>query len=143
MKRPRGFAAVELAIRNAHGAEASGFYLLDNNEDGLCWRLTLLDQARHSLDLRYFLWYGDDSGILLMKRVVQAADRGVHVRPIVDDLLTIGRDFRTATLDAHRNHEFPLLGPVDECTVLTYMALYDQLIWESLMAICLLWTDAA
>jgi cardiolipin synthase C len=106
-----GFATLESTIRRAHDDETSGFLLLDRNEDGLRWRLALLDQARHSLDLQYFLWYGDDSGVLLMKRVVQAADRGVHVRLIVDDLLTIGRDFGTAALDAHPNIEIRLFNP--------------------------------
>ena len=54
--------------------------LLDSNADGLRWRLALLDSARHSIDLQYYTWFGDVSGRLLLKRMVDAADRGVKVR---------------------------------------------------------------
>ena len=50
------FAAIETAIRNRHGAEASGFELLDRNEDGLRWRLALIDSAiteRYMLGARW------------------------------------------------------------------------------------------
>lgn len=86
------FAAIEAGIRDAHGPEASGFELLDRNEDGLRWRLALIDSATHSIDVQYYLWYGDASGRLLMKRVFDAADRGVKVRMLVDDLNTVISD---------------------------------------------------
>ena len=44
------FAPIEETIRQIHGAESSGFQLLDRNEDGLQWRLALMDSARSSLD---------------------------------------------------------------------------------------------
>ena len=102
--------------------ESSGFYLLDRNEDGLQWRLALMDLARSSLDLQYYIWYGDDSGILLMKRVVHAADRGVKVRIIIDDLDTLLRDAATpeirdryfGALNAHPNIEIRLFQCVEK-----------------------------
>jgi len=112
------FAPIEETIRQIHGAESSGFHLLDRNEDGLQWRLKLMDLARSSLDLQYYIWYGDDSGILLMKRVVHAADRGVKVRIIIDDLDTLLRDAATpeirdryfGALNAHPNIEIRLFN---------------------------------
>ena len=112
------FAPIEETIRQIHGTESSGFYLLDRNEDGLQWRLALMDLARSSLDLQYYIWYGDDSGILLMKRVVHAADRGVKVRIIIDDLDTLLRDAATpeirdryfGALNAHPNIEIRLFN---------------------------------
>ncbi|KPK67580.1 MAG: hypothetical protein AMJ84_12750, partial [Acidithiobacillales bacterium SM23_46] len=86
---PNGaFAGLESEIRTAHGPEASGFELIDSNEDGLRWRLALIDSARQSIDLQYYLWYGDAAGRLLVKRLLDAADRGVKVRVLVDDLNT-------------------------------------------------------
>jgi cardiolipin synthase C len=66
------FASMEAAIRAAHGAQASGFELLDRNEDGLRWRLALADSAKHSIDLQYYLWYGDAAGMVLLEHVVAA-----------------------------------------------------------------------
>ncbi|MGZ9080488.1 MAG: phospholipase D family protein, partial [Burkholderiales bacterium] len=85
-------AATESAFADRVGTHASGFRLLDTNEDGLRWRLALIDSAQHSLDLQYYVWWGDDSGDLLIKRVIAAADRGVRVRMVLDDLSTILED---------------------------------------------------
>jgi putative cardiolipin synthase len=114
------FAGLEATIRNGHGPDASGFALLDSNEDGLRWRLALIDSARHTIDVQYYLWYGDVSGRLLMKRVLDAADRGVRVRMLVDDLNTVisdasgkvqVRDEVAAWLDAHPNLELRVFNP--------------------------------
>jgi putative cardiolipin synthase len=59
------FAVLESGIRAAHGPEASGFELIDRNEDGLRWRLPLIDSARQSIDVQYYLWYGDAAGRLV------------------------------------------------------------------------------
>lgn len=109
----------ETAIQRQHGDEASGFHLLDRNDDGLQWRLALIDSAQSSLDLQYYLWYGDDSGLLLMHRVIAAANRGVKVRIRIDDLDTILRDAATpelrdhpfAVIDAHPGIEIRLFNP--------------------------------
>jgi putative cardiolipin synthase len=106
-----GFTAVEANVRERGGPGASGFMLLDRSHDGLYWRLALIDQARHTLDLQYYLWYGDAAGTLLMHRVMKVADRGVRVRIIVDDLLTFGPDVDTAKLDDHPNIEVRLFNP--------------------------------
>jgi putative cardiolipin synthase len=117
---PHGpLAAVEQRIERRAGPDRSGFRLLDSNEEGLRWRLALIDSAQQSLDLQYYVWWGDDSGHLLMSRVIEAADRGVKVRLILDDLSTIledeshpkVRDFSAAALDAHPNIEVRLFNP--------------------------------
>ncbi len=117
--RPGGdLAGVEARLRARAGPDMSGFRLLESNEDGLRWRLALIDSARHSLDLQYYVWWGDESGNLLMKRVIDAADRGVKVRLILDDLSTILRDEThpelrdgaAALVDAHPNIEIRLFN---------------------------------
>ena len=112
------FAPIEASIRAQDGPDASGFMLLDSNEQGLSGRLALIDSAKHSLDLQYYVWFGDAGGVLLMKRVVQAAKRGVKVRIIVDDLSSMLRDMTTpevrdrlvAAIDAHPNIEVRLFN---------------------------------
>ena len=76
------FVTLEEAIRAANGPDASGFRLLESNLDGLKWRLVLIDSASHSLDLQYYVWFGDATGQLLMARLIAAADRGVKVREV-------------------------------------------------------------
>lgn len=109
----------EKSVMQKHGPEVSAFHLLDRNAEGLEWRLALIDSAEISLDLQYYLWYGDDSGLLLMQRAIAAADRGVKVRILIDDLDTILRDAATpelrdhpfAAIDAHPNIEIRLFNP--------------------------------
>jgi putative cardiolipin synthase len=111
-------AAVEAALERRAGPDQSGFLLLESNEQGLRWRLALIDSAQHSIDLQYYVWWDDESGNLLMKRVIEAADRGVKVRLILDDLTTILedeahprlRDAAEALIDAHPNIEIRLFN---------------------------------
>jgi putative cardiolipin synthase len=111
-------AEAEASVAQAHGLGRSGFRLLESNHDGLTWRLALVDSAQQSLDLQYYTWWGDEGGNLLMKRVVEAADRGVKVRLILDDLSTVlvdethpkVRDRAAALIDAHPNIEIRLFN---------------------------------
>ncbi len=91
-------AATENRLRAEHGEGASGFLLLSRNEEALLWRLALVDSARHSLDLQYYVWFGDKSGQLLLARVIAAADRGVRVRLLFDDLNTLLHDMSSVEL---------------------------------------------
>lgn len=83
-------ADVTNAIRSKNSGEHSGFSLLDSNEEALRWRLALADSAQSTLDAQYFIWHGDASGLLLLSRVLDAADRGVRVRLLIDDLMMGG-----------------------------------------------------
>jgi putative cardiolipin synthase len=105
------FADLEAAFSEKHGTEKSGFLLLDNNAESLQQRLMLIDEARYSLDIKYYLWYGDDSGELIFKRAMDAAKRGVRVRLITDDILLISEDENIAVIDAHPNVEIRLFNP--------------------------------
>jgi putative cardiolipin synthase len=107
------FAPIEERIAGAHGPETSGFRLLERNAEGLQWRLVLIDSATHTLDLQYYVWFGDASGQLLLARLIAAADRGVRVRILFDDLNTMLRtmaspelrDAMLSRIDRHPNIE--------------------------------------
>ena len=98
-------------IRQQHGPDNSGFKVLDGSFDALYWRLALIDSASSSLDIQTYLWYPDNTGRLILERAVLAADRGVRVRLLVDDLLTIGRDQLIRELDERPNIEVRLFNP--------------------------------
>lgn len=105
------FADLETEFSHKHGTRKSGFLLLHNNAESLRQRLMLIDAARYSLDIKYYLWYGDDSGELIFKRVMDAAGRGVRVRLIADDILLLSEDKSLAVIDAHPNVEIRLFNP--------------------------------
>jgi putative cardiolipin synthase len=98
-------------IFTEHGKEYSGFKLLDGSMEAFSWRLALIDSAVSSVDIQTYLWYPDNYGRLILERAVLAAQRGVHVRMIVDDLLTIGLDQTIRQLEDHPNIELRLFNP--------------------------------
>src|SRR3954468_7468944 len=75
-------------------------------------RVLLANVAEKSLDVQYYIWHGDQVGYLLFEALWQAAERGVRVRLLLDDLNTRGLDATIATLDAHANIEVRLYNPL-------------------------------
>src|SRR5688572_13247410 len=65
----------------------SGVYVLETGEEALITRAWLVDHARESIDVQYFIWSTDNIGILAAAALLRAAERGVRVRVIVDALL--------------------------------------------------------
>jgi len=98
-------------IRTANGPEHSGFHLLDGSRDALMWRLALIDSAVSSVDIMTYLWYPDVAGRLILERAVLAAERGVHVRLVIDDLMTLGQEQILADIENHPNIELRLFNP--------------------------------
>ena len=112
---------------------ASGFLKLFRNDDAMHWRLLLADMAEETLDMQYFIWKADASGDLLLDRVIKAADRGVRVRILVDDIYIIGADRSVAALSQHPNIEVRLFNPMQGrgtstlLFVLEYLGRIEQL----------------
>jgi putative cardiolipin synthase len=98
-------------IAAEHGPEYSGFKALDGSKEALDWRLALIDSAVSTVDIQTFLWYPDNTGRLILERAVRAAQRGVHVRMLVDDLLTIDLDQLIVELENQPNIEIRLFNP--------------------------------
>ena len=96
---------------NRHGPGVSGYAPVDLNSDGLRWRLALIDSAERSLDLLYYLWYDDPSGLVMLEHVIEAAERGVRVRVVVDDALFLKGKSSLAALSAHPKIEIRVFNP--------------------------------
>jgi len=104
-------ARVTEKIQADLGPNRSGFMMLARNDQALQWRLALTDLAEHTIDIQYFIWHGDESGLLLLKRLVRAADRGVRVRLLVDDILIKKGTLAIPALDHHPNFEIRVFNP--------------------------------
>jgi cardiolipin synthase C len=89
----------------------SGFLPLADGMRAFASRVALIDAAERSLDIQYYIWHPDTAGILLADRLLKAADRGVRVRLLLDDLDTEGKDVVLAQLDAHPGIEVRLFNP--------------------------------
>jgi len=89
----------------------SGFYALKEGIEAYAARLLLVQTADKSLDLQYYIWKDDLTGKTLLTKVLAAADRGVRVRLLLDDLDTTNEDDLLHVLDAHPNIEVRLFNP--------------------------------
>lgn len=90
---------------------SSGLMLLSANLHAFAVRAHSARCAGRSLDLQYYYWLDDLTGGLLAKEVVAAAERGVRVRLLLDDINTGGRDTGYLALDSHPNIEVRLFNP--------------------------------
>lgn len=89
----------------------SGIRTLRDARDAFAARYMLASAADRTLDVQYYIWRRDLSGVLLMKALVDAADRGVRVRLLLDDTGTTGLDDVLAAVDAHPRIEVRLFNP--------------------------------
>ena len=74
-------------------------------------RAALADVAERSIDTQYYMIHNDVVGSLFIDRLYKAAERGVRVRLLIDDIDQEGRDKGLAVLDAHPNIEVRIFNP--------------------------------
>lgn len=89
----------------------SGFALLSSGLDALCARAALIDGATSTIDIQYYLFHDDASGSWLAEKLLQAADRGVKVRVLIDDVNLLNRAVKIALVDLHPNIEVRRFNP--------------------------------
>ena len=104
-------ADVSLKVGETLGREQSGFLLLTPNHEALKWRLALIEHAVSSIDVQYFIWQADEAGKLLFNRLIKAADRGVRVRLLVDDLVFAAKDRSIAAICRHPYFDVKIFNP--------------------------------
>ena len=89
----------------------SGFFPMTDGIDALASRLLLAERAERSIDAQYYLIKDDVVSHLFIGVLLRAADRGVRVRLLVDDMFTSGADAGIAALDSHPNFEIRIFNP--------------------------------
>jgi len=89
----------------------SSFYPLSRPMDALAARLFLIDHATVSLDVQYYIYHDDQIGGIIAAHLVKAAQRGVKVRILLDDMDTSNKDNELAQLQLHPNIELKLFNP--------------------------------
>jgi putative cardiolipin synthase len=93
-----------------HGGN-SGFRMLAVGVEGFLARVQMVNAAEKTLDLQYFIFRADETGQLITEAALRAADRGVHVRVLIDDAETIEGDDQLVALDAHPQIEVRIFNP--------------------------------
>lgn len=89
----------------------SGFYLLLNDLNAFAIRIKLIDLAEKSIDAQYYLFHDDMVGNLFLEHLLAAADRGVRVRLLLDDMGAFGQDEKLKALSSHHNISVKVFNP--------------------------------
>lgn len=88
--------------------------LLESSMDALGMRIHLAQQARSRIDLQYYILHDGLTTRLLLQALLDAADRGVQVRLLLDDMTLYGQDARIAALACHANIDVRLFNPLEQ-----------------------------
>ena len=89
----------------------SGVLPLIDGPDAFAARIALIRAAEQALDVQYYIWHRDATGLILLEELRRAAERGVRVRLLLDDNGIPGLDRLFATLNAQDNFEIRLFNP--------------------------------
>ena len=93
------------AYETAQHEGQSGFYPLRQGMDALGVRLRLAEKAEKSIDLQYFLMKNDTAGAVMANALLKAADRGVRIRFLLDDVFTTVPDHSFLLINKHPNRD--------------------------------------
>jgi len=101
----------------------SGFRLIGEGPEAFAIRARSALLAGRSLDVQTYIWHADTTGKYLAHRLLEAADRGVRVRLLVDDMDARAKNQGFAAIAAHPNVDVRMFNPFKSrrCT-LTQMA---------------------
>ncbi len=113
LPRQESQTALDAAIAPLEAAHPgqTGLLLLTSNHGAFAARYETARLAGRSLDLQYYFWKADLTGRLLCWELIRAADRGVRVRLLIDDINSVGFDSTYLALDSHRNIDVRLFNP--------------------------------
>jgi putative cardiolipin synthase len=98
------------------GAEArhpgkSAFRLVGDGPQAFAIRARSALLAGRSIDVQTYIWHDDLTGLFLAHRILEAADRGVRVRLLVDDMDARAKNVGFAVLHAHPNIQVRMFNP--------------------------------
>lgn len=89
----------------------SGFRLVSDGYEAFALRLQSIELAERSIDVQTYIWHADLSGGYLAYALLRAADRGVKVRLLLDDMDARSKHYSFAGLAAHPNIKVRLFNP--------------------------------
>jgi len=106
------YLAKESAVWRDGQLQSNGFYPLSEGRDAFGARLALMNRAEASIDAQYFLMKPDHAGLVFTDKLLEAADRGVRVRLLLDDIFTTVDDAYFSFMNAHPNIEVRIFNPI-------------------------------
>ena len=79
--------------------------------DAFAARVITAREAQSTIDAQYYIWHHDRTGRFLAHELLAAADRGVQVRLLLDDMDARSRTALTVALNRHPRFEIRMFNP--------------------------------
>jgi putative cardiolipin synthase len=98
-------------LEDAH-PQSAGFWLVTDGTEAFALRAGTASRATRSLDVQTYIWHADLTGRYLAYELLAAADRGVRVRLLLDDMDARAKNYGLAALAAHPNIQVRLFNPL-------------------------------
>ncbi|MEQ9413937.1 MAG: phospholipase D-like domain-containing protein, partial [Cyclobacteriaceae bacterium] len=89
----------------------TGVYTLEEGDNSMIARAWLTESAEETIDIQYFIFSADNIGLIAIDYLLRAADRGVKVRMLVDDIMVEADAEDLMALDAHPNLSIKIYNP--------------------------------
>lgn len=89
----------------------TAYLIMDEAFLSIASRIHLIREAKHTLDLQYYIWSDDFVGNLILSELLAAADRGVQVRLLIDDQNGRQLDPQFRALMQHPNMHIKIYNP--------------------------------
>lgn len=90
----------------------TGVYILEQGAEAMLTRAWLSEHAQQTIDVQYFIFSVDNIGLIAIDYLVKAAERGVKVRILVDDIMVDAKGTELLLLDAHENISIKIYNPM-------------------------------
>lgn len=110
------------AISKHQSDQTGGFRLIHNGMEAHAIIQYMISKAEKSLDLQYWSFHQDNTGKVVMRQLLKAADRGVKIRLLLDDFIAQGGNANLSTLNNHPNIKVRLYNPISESRWLRVLA---------------------
>ena len=89
----------------------TGVYVLEQGAEAMLTRAWLSDNAEKTIDVQYFIFSTDNIGHIASDYLIRAAERGIKVRILIDDLMIETDENELLKLNAHENISIKIYNP--------------------------------
>ncbi len=89
----------------------TGVYVLEDGSGSMVARAWLSEYAEKTIDIQYFIFSTDNVGLIACDYLVRAADRGVKVRILVDDIMVDADIDDILIFNSHENISVKIYNP--------------------------------
>ncbi len=91
--------------------EKTGIYSLEEGDEAMIARAWLSEYAEETIDIQYFIFSLDNVGLIALDYIIRAADRGIKIRLLIDDLMLEADIIDILEIDAHENISIKIYNP--------------------------------